>query len=403
MQDRKAVHVVRILLEHVIAQYACPEILVSDNAPEFVGSAVKDLCTVFGIRHKPTPSYTPSLNAPVERFHFWLNAMLTILVSRRKDNWDSVLPLVLLSYRTTPVNGIGLSPYQMLYKCDPRQPMSLASAWTTPHVLDDDDVCEIQDVARTIHDVVARARSRYVSRCREDRLRAKPKTEPQFAIGDFCLIYRPKVERTPNMVSDKPKLKDRWSLPCLVIAKDRHNVYIVRDAMGQLHEVRPDCMVAYRFYYDGKPSIPSRTGYTRAERARLNKDPSAYIPPIACLEDLVVFPMSLGDKPAFGVGMLKSINCKGEMDIHWWGNPSDDLTGTYDPIWMPPSKLWYCSPTQRSLADTPVMTSAYYGGTIAQGDLADVGFKLDDKRLPRAVLEHVHNSPAYAWTMDDEQ
>jgi len=92
--NRKACHVIRVLLEYVVAQYASPELMVSDGAPEFVGNAVADFCKVFNMLHLVNPPYSPALNAPVERFHDWLNAMLTVLVSRNKRNWDRMLPLV---------------------------------------------------------------------------------------------------------------------------------------------------------------------------------------------------------------------------------------------------------------------------------------------------------------------
>ena len=401
VSDRKGCHVVRALLEYVIATYATPEVLVSDGAPEFLGKALADFCSIFQIAHRVIPRYSPSLNSPVERFHDWLNAMLTVLISRNKTNWDRMLPLVLLSYRTAPVRGVGLSPYQILYNRDPKMPSQLSSAWSAPQTFGDPDATEIYDVSRVIHGIVQRAHDSYVSKRRAEH--SSPQSSHEYALGDFCLSYAPKTEITPQGVSNKPKLRDRWSHPRMVVAKGRKNTYVIQDANGKLYEVRPDLMVPYNFYFDGKPSIDSRPRYSAAERRAIRSNPLAYRPRIAVVGDLAVFPMSLDDDDAFGVGRVVTIDADGNMNFHWYGNVTDNLFGTYEPLWMRPDRSWYPGPSAVHPNDWAVLTSEYLDGTITQADLADVGFDLEDGRLPYAVIQRVSDNNNYGWCLDDAE
>ena len=400
VSSRKAYHVIRVLLEYVVAQYASPELMVSDGAPEFISKALADFCRVFNIKHRVNPPYSPSLNAPVERFHDWLNAMLTVLVSRNKTNWDRMLPLVLFNYRTSPIAGVGLSPYQILYNRDPRLPSQLTSAWNTPQSFGDPDAAEIHDVATAIRDIVTRAHDSYVYKRLSQRSTSRA---PEYSLGDFCLTYSPKTEIVAKGVSSKPKLRDRWSHPRMVIAKGRRNTYIVQDANGKVFEARPDLMVPYHFYWDGKPSIGSRPRHSAAERRTLASDPSAYVPPVAAVGDLVIFPMSLEDDDAFGVGRVVTIDAHGHLNLHWYGNKTDNLFGTYCPLWMRPDRTWYSSAKSRSLKHTPILTGEYFDGEIAQSDLADVGFSLQNHRLPREVLQRISDDPRYGWCLEDDQ
>ena len=400
VSNRKASNVVRALLEYVVANYASPEILVSDGAPEFIGKTVAGFCRIFQIQHRVNPPYSPSLNSPVERFHDWLNAMLTVLVSRDKKNWDRMLPLVLFSYRTSPVSGVGLSPYQILYNRDPRMPSQLSSAWSTPQAYGDPDTAEMDEISRTIHGIVQRAHDTYVSKRRAAR--PAPARANEYSLGDFCLTYAPQTEITPAGVSNKPKLRDHWSHPRMIVAKGAKNTWVVQDANGKLYEVRPDIMVPYRFYFDGKPSIDSRPRYSPAERRALQSDPVAFRPPVAVVGDLCVFPMSLEDDDAFGVGRVESIDANGAINFHWYGNMTDNLFGTYEPLWIRPDRTWYPASAPTNRAHRAVCTNDYLEGFITQADLADVGFKLLNRRVPAHVIQRVSDNPLYRWCLDDD-
>jgi len=311
-----------------------------------------------------------------------------------------MLPLVLFSYRTAPVSGVGLSPYQILYNRDPRLPSQLSSAWNTPQAFGDPDAAEIDSISRTIHGIISRAHDSYVSK-RRSQTPGLTRTS-DYSLGDFCLTYAPKTEITPSGVSAKPKLRDHWSHPRMIIARGLRNTYIAQDANGKVYEVRPDIMVPYRFFSDGKPSIDSRPRYSAAERRAIRTNPMAYQPRVAVIGDLVAFPMSLEDDDAFGIGRVTDIDADSNINLHWYGNETDNLFGTYHPLWMRPDRTWYPDAHARGPDDWAVLTTDYFDGAITQSELADVGFHLENNRLPREVLQRISDNPHYGWCLDDD-
>ena len=130
--DRKAETVARALYEHIFQLFSFPSALVSDNAPEFVGKVMTALCNLFNIKHIRTLPFTPMLNSCLERFHRFLNATLTMLTNRWKNDWDDKLPSAMIAYRTSTHATLRFSPFQVLFGRSPTLDMDVAFPPPTP-------------------------------------------------------------------------------------------------------------------------------------------------------------------------------------------------------------------------------------------------------------------------------
>ena len=58
----------RVLRKEWISRFGAPEIVVSDNGRQFIGSTFQQLCQDYGIEHRHTTPYHPQCNVKVERF-----------------------------------------------------------------------------------------------------------------------------------------------------------------------------------------------------------------------------------------------------------------------------------------------------------------------------------------------
>ena len=395
---RTATLVVRTLLEHVIQHYACPAIMVSDGAREFVGQTVADFCTIFGIEHRVNPAYSPSLASYVERYHAWQNASLTILTSRYKDNWDLMLPLVALSYSTTVQAGTGFTPFETIRGYEPRMPFEAWNEWPGSPNPGSEEMSRIQSQMKELYISVKDAHDRATE---ANVQRRNGKHRPTvFEPGDAVLRYAPKTaEVLPHSVPQKPKLMDRWSLPNIVVAKGDKGIYIVRDENGRLHDVRPDLLRRFTFFKDGLPSIPTRRKFTKAERTRMNKANKPGQPAKAATPgDLVCFPMSTRRGPGFGVGKVLESRPNGSYDLQFYSNDNESLTGSFRPCWLNVKGHWYCG--SRKGLDRPMDTGTFYTGTLRQESFAAVGFKLlATGKVPHKVLEAIDAHPAFEWKL----
>ena len=66
------------------------------------------------VKTKTTP-YHPRSDGLVERFNRTLLAMLAMFVSREHDNWDDLLPFMMLAYNTTAHTTTGFTPYRLVF------------------------------------------------------------------------------------------------------------------------------------------------------------------------------------------------------------------------------------------------------------------------------------------------
>ena len=403
LPNRTANLVVWALLEHVVQHYSCPQLIIMDRAREFLGDVLRDFCRVFGIQKAHTPAYTPTLRPYIERFMAWQAACMTIITPRFKDSWDLVLPLVSLSYRTTVTSNTGFSPYNLLFAREPHMPFDVhLDPWMADAPESKGEyVANMRQVLTDISSAVRDAHTAYTAKSLEARRGVYRKVEHH--VGDFVLLWSPKTaEVLPKSIMDKPKLKDRWSLPMRIIAKNGPDSYILRNSAGGLVDARADLLTTYQFYYDGLPSVPSRPRFSKDERRALNKDSKTYIPPPIQQGSMVVFPLTMRNGlPGFGVGKATRQSPDGTWNLHWFSNTHEDLLGPFRPCYrtstLSQPLQWYAA-ERRQASHQPFTTEHFYPGVISQRDAADVGFRLlPDGRLPPRVLSHIQSHPRYEW------
>ena len=62
VRDRTAPTVAEALISRVIVRHSCPKVLLSDNAPEFVGEILKKVCENYQIKKCQIHPHKPSSN-----------------------------------------------------------------------------------------------------------------------------------------------------------------------------------------------------------------------------------------------------------------------------------------------------------------------------------------------------
>ena len=74
-----------------------------------------------GIKQVATAPYTASPNGTIEGFHRYFAQQLSTRVNSRHPNWDDpeVLDAALFAYRTAPIDGMTVTPYEVLFGREP--------------------------------------------------------------------------------------------------------------------------------------------------------------------------------------------------------------------------------------------------------------------------------------------
>lgn len=101
------------LLHGWISRFGVPDDITSDRGPAFTSQLWKSLGELMGATVHYTTAYNPAANGMVERTHRTLKAAL--MARCTGPDWRAQLPWVLLGIRTSPKEGLRVSPAEMVY------------------------------------------------------------------------------------------------------------------------------------------------------------------------------------------------------------------------------------------------------------------------------------------------
>ena len=97
----------------------------SDQAAEFTGQVISELCDLLGVTKIRTSPYHPQTNGAVERVHQTLRRMIAKMDPDKRAQWPSHLGPILIAYNATRSLITGYSPYFLMFVWRPRLPVDL--------------------------------------------------------------------------------------------------------------------------------------------------------------------------------------------------------------------------------------------------------------------------------------
>ena len=215
LRNHEAPTVAKILVERIFSYFGTPLELLSDCAPEYESKLMQELCSMLEISKLRTSGYKPSTNAVIERFHKTLNTMLGKVVQENQRNWDSLIPMVMMSYRSTTHSSTGFTPNFLTLGRELRSPLDIVLG-----TLNDDNnynnYCEFVNEQRTkLTQAYELARKQLGSVAVKSTERYNLKLHPkEYNVGDFVYFYYPR-----KYANRSPKLQRLYKGPYKVIEK----------------------------------------------------------------------------------------------------------------------------------------------------------------------------------------
>ena len=113
---------------------ACP---LSDQGWEFENKVMHELCTLGGSHKTKTTPYHPESDGLVERFNITLLMMLAMFAVEHKEDWDDLLPPVMMTYRSSVHESTGFSPYRLMFGEECMLPMDIGLPRRQPDLAED--------------------------------------------------------------------------------------------------------------------------------------------------------------------------------------------------------------------------------------------------------------------------
>ena len=116
LKIQEATEVASILYNEIFTRFGAPRTIVSDRARNFMSKLVKALCEMFEVTRHYTSSYHPQTNATVERVNSTLSQTLRAYINKDQSNWPSLLPSVMMAFRSTPcTESTQFTPFHLLF------------------------------------------------------------------------------------------------------------------------------------------------------------------------------------------------------------------------------------------------------------------------------------------------
>jgi len=113
MKNATARDCAEALLHGWISRFGVPDDITSDRGPAFISQLWTSLGELMGANIHHTTAYNPAANGMVERTHRTLKAAL--MARCTGPDWRAQLPWVLLGIRTSPKEGLRVSPAEMVF------------------------------------------------------------------------------------------------------------------------------------------------------------------------------------------------------------------------------------------------------------------------------------------------
>jgi len=105
----------RAYVTNVIARNGASAKLLSDQGRNFTSTFFREVCKILGVKQLFTTAYRPATNGQCERWNRSLSEGLSHYVNTCGNNWDTLVPLYLMTYRNTPHGSTKHTPYNMLH------------------------------------------------------------------------------------------------------------------------------------------------------------------------------------------------------------------------------------------------------------------------------------------------
>ena len=125
LPDKTAHSVADAFFTQVVCRFGMPIVIHSDQGREFENKIMQELCILCGSHKTRTTPYQPESDGMVERFNRTLLMMLAMFAGKNRDDWDDLLPAVMMAYRSSVHESTGFSPYRLMFGEECTLPMDI--------------------------------------------------------------------------------------------------------------------------------------------------------------------------------------------------------------------------------------------------------------------------------------
>ena len=134
LPDKTALSVADAFFQHIVCRFGM--VIHSDQGREFENKVMQELCLLCGSHKTRMTPYHLESDGLVERFNRTLLMMLAIFAGENRDDWDDLLPTVMMAFCSSVHESTGFSPYRLMFGEECTLPMDVGLPRREPDLPD---------------------------------------------------------------------------------------------------------------------------------------------------------------------------------------------------------------------------------------------------------------------------
>jgi hypothetical protein len=201
LPDRHATTLVPRLLDELHFRRGAPDVIHSDDAPEFLSDLMTRVAEITGTARTSTCGHNPQSNGEIESWWRFWNRSMRYLSPSQYLNWPQYAQRICFAYNSVPHDSIGqLSPFEMDFAAPPKSPFGPPDptlllpdtedpAHHCSNVSPEEFAAALRISMQAFHSF-ASAHKTFMAKTTEERLN-RHGTPQTFALNDRVKIYVP--------------------------------------------------------------------------------------------------------------------------------------------------------------------------------------------------------------------
>jgi len=250
--DQEAKTVAEVFVTQFVARYGTPLMVHTDQGRNFTSRLFQEMCQLLGVKKTQTTAFRPQSNGIVERLNKTIGTMIASYIEDNQRCWDEELSLLMMAYRATPHETLGLTPNELMLGRQVNMPVDIMVRLPqTPEFTGENSY--VASLRIRLQEAYEQARESLGTGAeKQKRYYDLGTTDEKYKVGDLVWLINQSRRK-----GKCPKLQRKWIGPMVVEVQVNSVTYKLKTSPTQSRVVHFDKLKPYQA--KEVPSWVSRT------------------------------------------------------------------------------------------------------------------------------------------------